>query len=71
LVFIVSNRVILLLDRIHKKIPSGLIPKYYRLPCGIFILVIFQPMFDMGDNLKENKGDLLSIEKIVDKEINF
>jgi hypothetical protein len=35
LVIIVTNRVILFLDRIHKKIPSGLGPIYSRLLCEI------------------------------------
>jgi hypothetical protein len=64
LVIIVSNRVIFLLDHIHKKIPSGLNPKYSRLLYGIFLPVSFPPMFDMGDNLKECKGDLFSIKKL-------
>jgi hypothetical protein len=69
LVIIVSHRVILLLDRIHKQIPSGLGPKYLRLLCGIFLPVSFPPMFDMGESLKERKCDLFSVGKIVNKEI--
>jgi hypothetical protein len=70
-VIIVSHRVILLLDRIHKKIPSELDPKYSRILCGIFLPVSFSPMFDMGGSLKERKGDLFSVEKIVNKEITL
>jgi hypothetical protein len=71
LVIIVSHRVILLLDRIHKNLPSGIGPKYYRLLCGIFLPVSFPPMFDMGESLKERKGDLFSVEKIVNRQITF
>jgi hypothetical protein len=53
LVIIVTNTVILFLDRIHKKIPSGLGPIYSRLLYGNFLPVSFPPMFDMGEILKE------------------
>jgi hypothetical protein len=39
--------------------------------CGIFLPVSFPPIFDVGDSLKELKGDLFTIGKIVDKEITF
>jgi hypothetical protein len=53
LVFIVINKVILFLDRIHKKIPSKLGPIYPRFLCGTFLPIIFPPMFDMGESLEE------------------
>jgi hypothetical protein len=68
---IVSNRVILFLNRIHKKIPSGLNPIYSRFLCGNFLLVSFPPMFDMGESLKECEGDIFPLEKIVNGEITF
>jgi hypothetical protein len=71
LVFIVINRVILFLDRIHKKIPSGLDPIYSRFLCGTFLPVSFPPMFDMGESLEECEGDLFPVEKIVNREITF
>jgi hypothetical protein len=71
LVIIVSHRVILLLDRTHKKIPSEICPKYSRLLHGNFLPVSSPPMFDMGEILKEHKGDILSVGKIVNREINF
>jgi hypothetical protein len=67
LVIIVSNRVILFLDDIHKRVPSGFDPKYSRLLCGFFLTVSLPPMFDMGDNLKECKGDIFPIGKIVER----
>jgi hypothetical protein len=54
-----------------KKIPSGLGPKYYRLLFGIFLLVSFPPMFDLGESFKEHKGDFFSVRKFVNKEITF
>jgi hypothetical protein len=71
LVVIIFHRVIFLFDCIHKKIPSGLDLKYSRLLYGIFLPVCFPPMFDMGENLKDNKCDLFSVEKIVNIEISF
>ena len=61
LVFIVTNRVILFLDRIHKKIPSGLDRIYSRILYGTLLPVIFPPMFDMGESLKECEGDLFLV----------
>jgi len=71
LVVIVSNRVILFLDGIHKKVPSGLDPKYSRLLCVFFLIVSLPPIFDMGDNLQEHKGDIFPIRKFVNIEITF
>jgi hypothetical protein len=71
LVLIVSNRVILFLYRIHKKIPSGIDPIYSRLFCGTFLPVSFPPMFDMGESFKECEGDIFPVGKMVNKEITF
>jgi hypothetical protein len=70
-VLIVSNRVILFLYCIHKKIPSGISPIYSRLLCGTFLLVSFPTMFDMRESFKECEGDILFVEKIVNREITF
>jgi hypothetical protein len=71
LVIIVSNRVILLLDGIHKRVPSGIDPKYSRILCGFFLTVSLPPMFDKGECFKECKGDIFPIGKFVDREINL
>jgi hypothetical protein len=71
LVLIVSNRVILFLYRIHKKIPSGIGPIYSRLLCGNFLPVSFPPMFDMRESFKECEGYLFFVKKIVKREITF
>jgi hypothetical protein len=54
-----------------QKISSGLGPIYSRLLCGTLFLVIFPPMFDMGESFKECEGDSFSVEKIMNKEITF
>jgi hypothetical protein len=71
LVLIVSNRVILFLYRIQKKIPSGLDPIYSRILCGTLLPVSFPQMFDMRESFKECEGDIFSIGKIVNREITF
>jgi hypothetical protein len=71
LVIIVYHRVIFLLEHIHKTIPSGLGPKYSRILCGIVLPVIFPPMFDMGERLKERKGDIIFVEKKLTKKLNY
>jgi hypothetical protein len=63
--------VIFLLEHIHKKTPSGLDPKYSRFLFGIFLPISFPPMFDMGEILKERKGDIFSVRKIVNREITI
>jgi hypothetical protein len=68
---IVINRVILFLDRIHKKIPSGLSPIYSIFLYATLLLVSFPPMFDMGYVLEECEGDLFNVGKIVNGEITF
>jgi hypothetical protein len=62
MVFIVINRVVLFLDRIHKKIPSGISPIYSRFLYGNFFPVSFPPMFDMGEILEDCEGDIFPIK---------
>jgi fucose permease len=71
LFFIVINRVVLFLDRIHKKSPSGLVLIYFRFLYGTFLPVIFPPMFDMGETLEDFEGDIFLVGKIVNREITF
>jgi hypothetical protein len=63
--------IVLFFDRIHKTIPSGLGPIYFRFLYGTFLLVSFPPIFDMGEILEEFEGDLFHVKKIWNKEINF
>jgi hypothetical protein len=55
--------VIFFLNDIHKRVPSGFNPKHSRFLYGIFLTVIIPPMFDIGDNLKECKGDLFPYQR--------
>jgi hypothetical protein len=71
LVVIVTNKVILFIDRIHKKFSNGINPIYSRLLYGTFLPVSFPPMFDMGESLEECEGDIFPVGKIVNKEITF
>jgi hypothetical protein len=71
LVLIVSNRAILFLYHIQKKIPSGLDPIYSRLLCGTFLPVSFPTMFYMGESLKECEGDFFHVKEIMNKETTF
>ena len=65
LVLIVSNRVVLFLYYIHKKIPSGLGSVYSKLLCGTLLPVSFPPIFDMGGSLKDCEGDIFFVGEIV------
>ena len=68
LVIIVSNRVIFFLDDIYKRGPSGICLRHSRLIWWSFLPISTPPILDMGDCLKERKGDLFLVEKIVDRE---
>jgi hypothetical protein len=46
-------------------------PIYSRFLCGTFLPVSFPPMFDMGEILERCKGDILPVEKVLNKEITF
>jgi hypothetical protein len=63
LVVIVTDMVILFLNCIHEKIPSGFDPTYSRLLCGNLILVSVPPMFEMVEILKECEGDIFPVGK--------
>jgi hypothetical protein len=71
LVFIVINTIVLFLDHIHKKIPSGLNPIYSRFLDGTFLPVNFPTMFDMGECLEECEGDIFPVRKFLNREITF
>jgi hypothetical protein len=59
--FIVINKVVLFLDRIHKKIPSGLGPIYSIFLYVTLLPVSFPLMFDMGKSLEEYEGDIFPV----------
>jgi hypothetical protein len=63
--------VVLFLDCIHKKFPSGIDPIYSIFLYGSFLPVSFPPMFDMGESLEECEGNRFPVEKFLIKEITF
>ena len=71
LIIIASNKVILLLQSIHKKCPSGYGGKHTRFLHGCLLTVGFPPIFDMGNKFKDGKSYLLPIGKIIDPKITF
>ena len=70
-VIIVTNMVILFLDRVHKKIQSGLDPIYSIILYENLLPVSLWSMVDMGESLKKWKFDIFPIRKIVNREITF
>jgi hypothetical protein len=63
--------VILFLDRINKKISSGLDHIYSILLCDNLLPISFPPMLNMGEILQEYGGDLFPMRKIVKREITL
>jgi hypothetical protein len=63
--------VILFLDRINKRISSGLDHIYSILLSDNLLPISFPPMFNMGEILQEYGGDLFPIRKIVKREITL
>jgi hypothetical protein len=55
--------IVMLFDRIHEKIPSGLDPIYSKFLCGTLLSISFPPMFDMGESLEESEGDFSMSKK--------
>jgi hypothetical protein len=71
MVIVASKMVVLFLNNIPEIIPSGCDHKYCRFLSGPFLIVSLQVILDMGDSLKERKGNIFSIEKIMDRKIPF
>jgi hypothetical protein len=61
----------LFLEGIKKICPSGPWPKNFILILDMFLTVSLPPISHMGKGLKENKGDLFTVGKIVDREITL
>jgi hypothetical protein len=64
LVIVASNMVILFLNSILERTPSGYDCKQCGFLCGLFLTVSVPPILDMGENLKERKGDLSLSKKL-------
>jgi hypothetical protein len=63
--------VVLFLNNIPERIPSGLDQKYCKFLSVLLLTVSLPPILYMGDNLKECKGNIFSIGKIMDQNIPF
>jgi hypothetical protein len=71
LVIVAYNRVILFLNIIPERTPSGYEYKQCGFLCGLFLRVSIPLILDMGVKLKEKKCDIFSIENIMDRKIHF
>lgn len=71
LLIVASNKVVLLSEGIKKICPSGFSSKHFELLYDMLLTLSLPPIFDTGNNLKECKGDIFSIWKIVDGEITL
>jgi hypothetical protein len=58
----------LLFDRI---VINMINPIYSIFLCGTLLPVSFPSMFDLGESLKECKGDLFPVGKFLNREITF
>jgi hypothetical protein len=63
--------VVLLFKGILEGIPCGGDQKYFIFLYGPFLRVSILPFLNLGDDLEECKGNILPIEKIVDRKITF
>jgi hypothetical protein len=71
LVIVASNMVILFLNNIPETTPSGYDCKQCGFLRGLLITISISPILDMGENIKDKKGDLSLSRKITDRKIPF
>ena len=71
LVVIVVDGIVLFLEGLQKRFPSGFEPKNIILVYGILLTISVPPISDMGHSLKECKDDLFRIGKVLDRKITF
>ena len=70
-VLIAPHRVILFLDAVSERIPSGCGREQRGFPFALLLTVGFPPVFDMGGSFEEWKNNLFSVREIMDREIPF
>jgi hypothetical protein len=70
MVIVASNRVVLFLNTIPEIIPSWVTANIGFLS-GLFLTKSLPPILDMGDGLKDCKGNIFSFGKIMDRKIPF
>jgi hypothetical protein len=69
LVIIIPNKEEFLLEGINKIHLSDVCPKFFRLIPIMLHLVSVPPIFGMGKGLKEIEGDLLTLQKVLNRVI--
>ena len=70
-VLIAPHGIILFLDAVSKRIPSGCGREQRGFPFTLLLMVGFPPVFDMGGRFEECKNNLFSIREVMDREIPF
>jgi hypothetical protein len=70
-VLIAPHVIILFLDGVSKRIPSGCGREKRGFSLALFLQVGFPPVLDMGGGFEECKNNLFSIGKVMNREISF
>ena len=65
-VLIAPHGVILFLDAVSERIPSGCGREHRGFPFVLFLTVGFPPIFDMGGGFEECKNNLFLVREIMD-----
>jgi hypothetical protein len=70
-VLIAPHGIILFLDGISERIPSGCGQEQKGFPLTLLLRVGFPPVLDMGGGFEECKNNPFSVEKFMNREISF
>jgi hypothetical protein len=70
-VLIAPHGIILFLDGVLKRIPSGCDQEQRGFPLALFLQVGFPPVLDMGACFKECKNNPFVVGKVMNREISF
>jgi hypothetical protein len=68
---IAPHRIILFLDGVSERIPSGCDQEQRGFPLALLLPVGFPPVLDMGGGFKECKNYPFSVGKVMNREISF
>jgi hypothetical protein len=70
-VLIAAHGIILFLDGISERIPSGCVREQRGFPLSLLLRVGFPPFLDMGGGFEECENNPFSVEKFMKREISF
>jgi hypothetical protein len=70
-VLIAPHGIILFLDGISERIPSGCSQEQRGFSLALFLRVGFPPVLDMGGSFEECENNLFSVGKVMNREISF